>query len=614
MKPPMKNVLAALETARAAGALRDVDLHLARHLLALDARPVPEVALAIAALSRANADGNVCLDLAAVAGTRLFAGDHGYPGIPAPACDAWLGALRASVLVATAAAAAPTQTAPLVLDDQGRLYLQKYFAFERAIVDDITARVGAPCAVAEAALQAALAQCFAGREPGDTQMLAAATAARHPFAVITGGPGTGKTTTVTRLLAVLLMLAGDRPLRIALAAPTGKAAARLGDSIGKAVAELRRSGLDEALLARIPAEASTLHRLLGWQPGNGFRHHAGNPLPVDLLVIDEASMIDLSLMARLLAAVPRTARLVLLGDRDQLASVEAGNVLGDLCNHGDTATPDGDARADAAPIARSIAVLTRSHRYPEHSGIGVLARATNAGAVDAALATFGQHPDTTALRAVPASALATQVADEVTRHLADYRRQPDPAAAIKAFDGFRFLCALRDGPFGVEAINRLAERALEQAGLIDVRQRHYAGRPLLITQNDYGVQLFNGDTGLVLPDGNGVLRAFFRQGDDQTVRQVALNRLPAHETCYAMTVHKSQGSEFGQVVLVLPEVDSPVLTRELVYTGITRAKSAVTVWAQPARLATAIACQVRRSSGLRDALWGPAPPQDEPRD
>lgn len=593
----MKKMLAALEAARAAGALRDVDLHLANHLLALEPQPTPELALAIAALSRANADGNVCLDLATAAGTRLLAADAGYAGIPAPAIDAWRETLRASVLVTDAGAT--ESPAPLVLDDQGRLYLQKYFSFERTVADDLAGRLTAPCAVDEAALQRALARCFPGREPDDAQRLAAATAARRPFAVITGGPGTGKTTTVTRLLAVLLMLAGDAPPRIALAAPTGKAAARLGGAIRQATGELRAAGIDDALLARIPAEASTLHRLLGWQPGDGFRHHAGNPLPVDLLVIDEASMIDLSLMARLLAAVPRAARVVLLGDRDQLASVEAGNVLGDLCHPGRS----GQAGDATRPIARSIAVLTRSHRYPAHSGIGVLARAVNAGDADAALATFDRHRDTTPWQTVAANALAAQVAQEVMQHLAGYRRQRAPADALRAFDGFRFLCALRDGPFGVDAINRLAERALEQAGLVDLRQRHYAGRPLLVTQNDYGVQLFNGDTGLVLPDADGVLRAFFPPGDDQGVRQVALNRLPAHETCYAMTVHKSQGSEFDRVALVLPDADSPVLGRELVYTGITRAKSSVAVWAPRDVLAAAIVRRTQRSSGLRDALW-----------
>lgn len=305
-------------------------------------------------------------------------------------------------------------------------------------------------------------------------------------------------------------------------------------------------------------------------------------------------MIDLPLLSRLVAAVPPDAQLVLLGDRDQLASVEAGSVLGDLCNRGEVS-------ARARPIARSIAVLTTSHRFAADSGIGALARAANAGDVESAFATLAAHDDV-AQQDIATTALASAVAAEVERHLGAYRHAADPVTAIRRFNAFRFLCALRDGPFGVDHINRLVERALVQRELIDLRQRHYDGRPLLVIQNDYGVRLFNGDTGLVLRDDDGVLRAFFLQGDG-TLRRIALNRLPAHETCYAMTVHKSQGSEFDRVALVLPDTDSPVLGRELVYTGITRAKTSVAIWSPRAVLATAIARRVERSSGLRDALW-----------
>jgi exodeoxyribonuclease V alpha subunit len=609
----VKRMFAALESARAAGALRDVDLYLARHLLALEPAPLPAVALAIAALSRANADGDVCLDLACVAGTRLFAAEEqAYAGIAAPSLPDWLTALHGSVLVMNAETVDGSHaSAPLVLDLRNRLYLQKYFSFERAILNDINARIARPVAMDAQALQQALACCFAGRAPGDAQVAAAATAAQRLFTVITGGPGTGKTTTVTRLLAVLLMLGADTPPRIALAAPTGKAAARLGESIRGAVQALHGSSISAELLARIPLEAATLHRLLGWQPGGGFRHNAGNPLPVDVLVVDEASMIDLPLMSRLLAAVPATARLVLLGDYDQLASVEAGSVLGDLCNRGDTSN-----RTRA--VAACIAVLTHSHRFDSGSGIGALARATNAGDINAAITTLQGHDDI-AQQDISAATLATAVATDVRQYLAAYRRAGSDAAAITAFNRFRFLCVMRNGPFGIDSVNRLAERELENAGLIDTRaqhgaqthaqhssqqQRHYAGRPLLITENDYGMQLFNGDTGLVLPDEAGVLRACFLLGDG-SVRRVALNRLPAHETCYAMTVHKAQGSEFDAVSLVLPDEDSPLLTRELVYTAITRARRHVSIHGSRALLARAIARQINRSSGLRDALWLP---------
>ena len=583
--------LAALEAARATGVLREVDFYLAQHLMALDPQAGPPVALAIAALSQATAEGDVCLDLAAQAGAPLFQRDNGSGGILAPNLTDWLAALRESALVTS-----PTRpsTAPLVLDQHARLYLQKYYAFERAVVQDVEQRLAPADTTPPAALEAALTSAFPGRAPDDPQRLAAALAANRRFAVITGGPDTGKTTTVTRLLAALLALAGQTTPRIRLAAPTGKAAARLGESVQRALGDLHNEGFDGSLLSRLPTEAITLHRLLGWQP-RGFRHHAGNRLPLDVLVVDEASMIDLPLFARLLDALPPTAQLVLLGDRDQLASVEAGSVLGDLCNRG-------AAAASPRAIAGSIAVLTHSHRFGADSGIGVLARATNAGDLPAVHAGFARDGDVRC-RSIPAAELAAAVRQEIEPHAEHWRAASDPRARLDAFNSFRLLCALRAGPYGVERMNRLAEESLASAGLLDPRQRHYEGRPILITENDYGVGLFNGDTGLVLRDEEGVLRAFFPDGATGC-RSLSLSRLPAHETCFAMTVHKSQGSEFSHVVLVLPEDDSPVLTRELVYTGLTRARQRLTVWASAARLEAAIGRQVTRRSGLREALWG----------
>ncbi len=608
MNATVAKMFTALDSAHAAKQLRDVDVHLARHLLALDPNPTADVALAIALLSRANADGDVCLDLSAVAGRRLFSSaDTRVASLATPALTTWETSLRGSALVATPDSA-EQQPCPLVLDAQHRLYLQKYFAFERSIIDAI-ARLPAggtgsakKNAAQAASLEAALTRCFPGRAADDAQRIAAATAATHPLTVITGGPGTGKTTTVTRLLAVLLTLAhttsnapaAEKVLRIALAAPTGKAAARLGESIRGALATLRAEGMDESLLSQIPVDASTLHRLLGWQP-QGFRHRAGNPLPVDVLVIDEASMIDLSLMARLFAAITPRTKIILLGDRDQLASVEAGSVLGDLCNRGRAGEP-------CLAGGPAVAVLTESHRFGTNSGIGHLARAANAGDFEALLAALVTYPDVTQ-RDIETKSLAAAVAHEVEQQFVRGWRPQDHAASVQKFNAFRFLCAQREGARGVTAINRMVESTLSQRGLIDTRQRFYAGRPLLITSNDYGVRLFNGDTGLVLPDEQGKLQAYFLQGDG-SLRRVALNRLPDYETCFAMTVHKSQGSEFDRVVLVLPEEDMPLLGRELLYTGITRAKSSVALWAPREVLAAAISRRVERSSGLRDALWG----------
>lgn len=630
---------ALLESARAAGALRGVDVQLARYLLEHATAPAgSEVALAVALLAHANADGDVCIDLAALAGRNVLVperGDSAFAGVMAPALADWKHALLASGLVASPG---DDVVLPLVLAGN-LLYLHRYWSRERAVADALQARLADGAAIDGAAndsaatdgaavdgpapdstvLRATLARYFPERPADDRQQLAAALAMLRRFTVISGGPGTGKTTTVARILAVLLeMNAGSaRPLLIRLAAPTGKAAARLTQSIRQAKAALRALPAT-AVVDAIPEEAGTLHRLLGARGGNGvrkFTHDADNRLALDVLVVDEASMVDLDLMASLLAALPPQARLILLGDRDQLASVEAGNVLGDICNRGDAVAwrPElcarlhalglepGAAGDAASPLmADSLVVLTRSHRFSSEGGIGRVAAAVNAGQFDEALFT----EDGVRWRAPVAAQLAAFVDEAVATYWLDWRLTADPVEAGRRFDAFRFLCAVREGDFGVGQLNRLVEQSLQRRGLIDARAQHYAGRPLLVTRNDYGVGLFNGDVGLVLPDADagGLLRAFFVQPDGK-VRRIALNRLPAHETAYAMTVHKSQGSEFGRVTLVLPDTDSPVLTRELVYTGITRARTGAEVWAPRAILERAIQQRVSRVSGLRDALW-----------
>ncbi|MBS4722486.1 exodeoxyribonuclease V subunit alpha [Aeromonas caviae] len=449
------------------------------------------------------------------------------------------------------------------------------------------------------------------------QKLAAATAAARPFAVISGGPGTGKTTTVAKLLAILVEtgLQGGKAPAIRLVAPTGKAAARLTESIGAALQAL---DLPPEWVEAIPTEAGTLHRLLGVIPGRSqFRHHRGNPLHLDLLVVDEASMVDLPMMARLLDALPRHARLILLGDKDQLASVEAGAVLGDICSFIEQGISPAQAdwlsrqtgyrlqgTSSGTSVRDSLCLLSKSWRFDQHSGIGQLARACNGGDAAAVEAVWGAGFGDIRLHPWAGEAYNALIAEGVAgygSYLKAARAGEDPAAVFKAFNGFQILCALRDGPFGVTGLNDRLELALAKAGLIQRDGDWYAGRPVMVVRNDHGVGLYNGDMGLCLPDDTGRLKVWFEQPDG-TLRALLPSRLPPHETVYAMTIHKSQGSEFAHTVLVLPDSPSPLLTRELVYTGITRAKVRLDLYGDRALLAQAVRKKTERYSGLAERL------------
>lgn len=498
-------------------------------------------------------------------------------------------ALRQSRMVGT-----PGEFKPLILDASGRLYLQRYHAYETQLAAAIRERLGTTVECDEAVLQADLDRLFV---PGSDaiQRSAAETAVRSRFCVITGGPGTGKTRTMALILALLAGQFSDRHARLALAAPTGKAAARMKEALARMLAEVPELA---ALLPQLPSEAYTLHRLLGSIPDSPFfRHNADHPLPVDVLLVDEASMIDLALMAKLFAALPPTARLILLGDKDQLSSVEAGNVLGDLC---------GPSENRSGALAQHIVELRTNYRFRDESGIHRLSQRINAGDADgaAALAETNELSDLVFQPGPPASALPAALREPLLNGYRGYLEAPTPMEALARLNQFRILCALRRGPYGVENLNRVAERVLADAGLITPHSLHYAGRPVLILANDYTQQLFNGDVGLILPDPetHGELRAFFLDSSNQ-LRRFLPARLPAHETTFAMTVHKSQGSEFRQVLLLLPNHDSPLLTRELIYTGVTRARDRVEVWSEKSTFNAAIARSTERTSGLRDALW-----------
>lgn len=521
----------------------------------------------------------------------------------------WQDKLRQSCLVAIGSG-----NTPLVLQGN-RLYLRRYWHYQQIVDNEIARRLQPIRTALPASIQASLRALFAGDQPQpDWQKIACILALRARFAIITGGPGTGKTTTLTKLLSLLIELAeaeNQRKPTILLAAPTGKAAARVSESIANALANLP---LPDAIKAQIPQKASTLHRLLGSRPDSRrYRHHRHNPLLADIVIVDEASMIDLEMMAALLDALPDTAQLILLGDKDQLASVEAGSVMGDLCRGAaqaayDEATRDwiqhyADITLEASirpgsAINQQTVMLRHSHRFGAQSGIGQLARAVNAGdavRTDAILADTKTYPDLERLALVDANDIkfrrlivaadAAQGKFGYGHYLKIIAQRPAGAdayeqwalAVLQAFDRFQILCALRRGDWGVEGINQRIEQWLftgQKAAL------WYEGRPVMITRNDYNLGLMNGDIGIALRDAGGRLRVVFPGDESQghgKLRWLSPMRLPDVETAFAMTVHKSQGSEFAHVALMLPPVRSPVITRELIYTGITRAKQRFTL-------------------------------------
>ncbi|MBN9474378.1 MAG: exodeoxyribonuclease V subunit alpha [Burkholderiales bacterium] len=658
-------LLSILDAWVARGWLRRLDRAFAGFLYDCEPDTDPQVAVAAALASHQLGHGHVCLDLAATlrnpdealslppegeSALAMRLPSDVLRGLDLPT---WQGALAASPLVEVVGQPSEAGTgSPLVLDGQ-RLYLRRYWDFERRIAAALRRRLRQP-PFEVPGLAEGLTRLFGPPAGGpDWQKLACALAARGSIGIVTGGPGTGKTTTVVRLLTLLqLSAAGQgRPLRILLAAPTGKAAARLSASIGEQVGRLP---VPDSIRATIPTDVTTLHRLLGSRPDTRhFRYHAGNPLPIDMLVVDEASMVDVEMMANLVDALPDPARLVLLGDKDQLASVEAGAVLGDLCQDAEAgrysaatrqwlesvggAPLDGEGLQPGDPVHHAMAqqtvMLRHSRRFGADSGIGQLAGAVNRGDAGPArrmleLSASRDESDIHDVFAPSGEALDRLLLDGhaapggdgpqgYARYLDVMRRlrpsagtaADDPAweawaqAVLAAFDEFQLLCALRKGDYGVEGLNARVARALLARGLIEQDQGWYEGRPVLVTRNDYGLGLMNGDVGIALavPQGDGLaLRvAFLRSDGVAGVRFALPSRLSAVETVFAMTVHKSQGSEFAHTALLLPDRPSPILTRELVYTGITRAKTWFTlIEPVPGVFEDAVARRVRRVSGL----------------
>lgn len=623
-RAPVTETTAPSETARAldalapwveAGVLAPIDGHVAEAIARLTPEFDETVLLAAALAVRATRLGHVCIVLEDVAGSIIIeeaGSDLGALDWPDP--RQWARRLRRSDAVTTidAEPADPdpgpdrvtTDTiCPLVFDGE-RVYLERYWRYERAVGDELLSRAaagdgGATPAALDTALADALDAAFgaAGPTKPDQQRHAAAVALTGRLAVIAGGPGTGKTRTLARLLiaAFAVARANGETISVALCAPTGKAAARMNEALA---AELARTDVPPEVAETLAGTtASTIHRLLGPTGSTAFRHDRANPLTADLVIVDETSMVSLPLMAKLLDAVRPDARLVLVGDPYQLASIEAGAVLGDVV--GPAAGIDPTGRLRTGPLADAVVVLDRTHRFDADSPISRLADAVRGGDADAAVSALADGgPNLTWVRPDDLAALGS-VEDLLAARALEVvaaAGRGDAAAGLAALRDTKVLAATRRGALGTDDWQARIERGL---GSSTPRRDFYVGRPVIVTRNDYAHRLFNGDTGLAVADGDGLTVAFSADAAAGLVPA----QLSSIETWWSMTIHKSQGSEFRHVVVSLPPSPSPILTRELLYTAITRAREALTIVADEDAIRSAIAKPVARASGLGARLW-----------
>ena len=609
----------------AAGIFSDIDIHFASFIAQFSADEEPNVFLAAALVSRATNSGDICLELDAAAETQFIEKLTGTTAVIFPSLADWR-----KQLLTFPAVGRPGDRCPLILDARNRLYLYRYWQYENKLGAAIRQRANGELQdFNPRQIAFALKRLFPPDPHNEVnwQQIAAIIALLKRFSVITGGPGSGKTFTIARILAFLLECAAANSAKIYLAAPTGKAAARLAESINQAkqFLDCRRH-----IKRAIPAEVYTIHRLL--KPISGtpyFRQNAENPLAAEVVVVDEASMVDLALMSKLVQAVAPDARLILIGDKDQLASVEAGSVLGDICDR--QVNPKFSASffkkieqfaqiksadmvrgsKDASALQNCITVLPKSYRFEPHSGIGALSRLVNRGQCRSALDLLNDPAEKSLVwhdTASDANAMR-ELGRIIVEGYRNYLTMHDPVLAMSEFNRFKILCALKIGPFGADSINGLAEKILTQQGLLPLIQRSrsqwYRGRPVLITRNDYNLGLFNGDIGITLTDPNSSSAELYVYFPDSSggFKRFPTHRLAELDTVFAMTVHKSQGSEFDHVILLLPPKDYPLLTRELIYTGLTRARKTISIWAPESVLKSAIQRRIKRTSGLRDALW-----------
>ncbi len=591
-------------------ALSPLDWHLARELSEIYGESSDDAKLLVALVSRALSAGHVCLDLERVSGRSEIAAEGGESAVvDLPELDEWH-----EIIANTSMIGRGDGDLPLVVEGD-RVYTRRYWHLESKLGDLLAGR----CTAIEPAMTAAEASAVVTRlyERGadDRQRVAAVVALHRRLTVITGGPGTGKTHATARLLVVLAedcrRATGALPV-VRLLAPTGKAANRLGESLQAAAASLE---CDEEVRALVRTKPMTIHRALGRRPRTRtrFRHDENNPLRADIVVVDEASMVDVALLSSLVCAVADSARLILLGDRDQLASVEAGAVLADLCGAANTLgysselarrvhrVSGDELEVESGPVPSirdSVVTLVRNYRYDEGSEIGLVAAAIQRGDGDEVLALLRSPAAEVVKLEPPIDVDRDGFFERVDAGVAGLL-EGDAEQRLRAQSRFRVLCALRRGPFGVEEVNRAVETRVRARAGVDLSARYYAGQPIMVVRNDVETELFNGDVGVLVDDG-GEVRAAFARGDD--IRLLSLGRLPAFEVVYATTIHKSQGSEYDDVAIVLPDEASPILTRELLYTALTRARSSVRLYASQASVERALRQRIERASGLAQRL------------
>ena len=648
----------------------EIDIHLGKLIAKLSRSATDELRLAAEIASFSTREGNTCFALKDFAG-KVIVDEKRQRQIILPALEKWDAELKQSSCVGK-----PHEFKPLILDDKQRLYLHRYWSYENELADFIKARLAggsslplmgnrhhslSPCPLPEGEstiyymkkIRKALAKIFPSNASGvitkkvDWQKVAAVLVIFKNFVVISGSPGTGKTTTVARIIAVLAELSPDTPLRIALAAPTGKAAFRLETAIKDATEAIN---CDETIKKHIPSRAVTIHRLLGIGDDiSAPKYNQKNHLPYDVIFIDEASMIDLPLMVKLTRAVAPKTKLILLGDKHQLASVEPGSVFGDITtserenvfspslttlissctggNYGEAENttvgavslpPSGFSEEHAvpvddgetkSPIAENIIELKDNYRFGANHPVGTLGLLVNAGKANKAI-TLLKELSAPPLKWVDTSDIATfattfksSVLNSMRPYLNALKANAAPNILFALFAEFRVLCVVKNGPFGVNSINERIIAILKEEKYITNRSNElFHGCPIIISKNDYQQNLFNGDIGIVLFDDEANdLRAYFRHAD-RNMRAINPQLLSSYETAFAMTTHKSQGSEFEKMMFLLPEIDSPLLTREIIYTGITRIKKELEIWGTENIFAAAVTKRISRTSALRELL------------